>query len=219
MLEYWGAFGGNQLEAVLMRYGINWTAWWTEPGEFVTNFVSIISQYPDVTNITGRPDIIVLLDISGYHIKDRYSQHMAVMGKFSPPPPVCDVRWATSEEIDEIVELYADDDMPRSREGLLRRITEGGLAVGHVDERMVTAAAITARAKDSAMLGGVWTLPQYRNRGYGSWCTAWICGQLLGQGVTPTLFYHNPAAGSIYRRLGFQEIGPYAMVTLEKTGN
>lgn len=216
MLEYWGAFAPD-LTAVLMRYNSNWAAWWTKPGEFIGNFGRIIASFPDTDCITGHPDIIDSLRIPGFSIKKRYNQHLAVLDKLLPPPAVCDARWARPEDVDEVLELYQEDEIPRARAGLLRRINTGGLAVGLVEGRMVSAAAVTARSEDSAMIGGVWTLPQERQRGYGSWCTAWLCQQLMDSGITPTLFYHNPVAGSIYRKMGFSEIGPYAMITLERS--
>jgi predicted GNAT family acetyltransferase len=40
----------------------------------------------------------------------------------------------------------------------------------------------------------------------------------IGQeGIQPCLFYDNPAAGSIYRRLGFEDIGPWHLVLLESS--
>lgn len=209
-LEYWGAWEAGNMTAVLMRYKGNWTAWWNTPGEFLPEFTRILSRCTQAT-ITGRPDILEALKFPRLTVQKRYEQRLAVLEQLIPPAPACAVRWARENEAEEIVELYRGDEVPRTRESILARITGGGQAVGFAVGKMVTAAAVTARTRDSAMLGGVWTLPEHRNKGYASWCTAWLCRQLVDLSLTPALFYHNPAAGSIYLRLGFREIGPYAM--------
>jgi hypothetical protein len=39
-----------------------------------------------------------------------------------------------------------------------------------------------------------------------------LCGDLLGRGIVPYLFWHNPAAGRVYDKVGFQDIGAWLMV-------
>ncbi len=56
----------------------------------------------------------------------------------------------------------------------------------------------------------------WRNRGYASAALTRLCAELLAQGKQPCLFYDNPAAGVIYRRLGFEDIGPWNLVFLKQ---
>ncbi len=65
------------------------------------------------------------------------------------------------------------------------------------------------------MIGGVFTPAPWRRRGYASAALTHLCARLLAQGKQPCLFYDNPAAGVIYRRLGFEDIGPWHLVFLE----
>ena len=63
------------------------------------------------------------------------------------------------------------------------------------------------------MIVGVGTLKEYRGRGYASWLVGKLCQDLLddGKGFI-CLFYNNPAAGRIYHRIGFSEMGEYGLL-------
>ena len=39
-----------------------------------------------------------------------------------------------------------------------------------------------------------------------------LCADLLSEGKTVCLFYHNPKAGAIYKRLGFADIGMWMLI-------
>ena len=43
-------------------------------------------------------------------------------------------------------------------------------------------------------------------------CVQKICEELLSEGKGLCLFYDNPKAGSVYRKLGFKEIGQWSSV-------
>ncbi|MGP4075489.1 GNAT family N-acetyltransferase [Halobacillus sp. K22] len=63
----------------------------------------------------------------------------------------------------------------------------------------------------SAMVVGVCTHPEHKNQGYASVCMTKLCQELLAEGKMLCLFYDNPEAGSIYKRLGFEDIGKWMM--------
>jgi predicted GNAT family acetyltransferase len=64
------------------------------------------------------------------------------------------------------------------------------------------------------MIGGVFTPEPLRGRGYASAAMTTLCASLLSDGCQPCLFYDDPAAGTIYRRLGFEDIGTWRLVFL-----
>lgn len=74
---------------------------------------------------------------------------------------------------------------------------------------------IALRESDrSAMIVSVATRPGFRGRGYASATVAALCrGAFAGGKQFLCLFYDNPDAGRIYRRLGFAELGQYAMLS------
>ena len=67
---------------------------------------------------------------------------------------------------------------------------------------------------DAGLIGGVFTAASARGRGYASACTAALSLDLQRDGKLPCLFYENPAAGRVYRRLGFEEAGQWAVLYL-----
>lgn len=66
----------------------------------------------------------------------------------------------------------------------------------------------------SAMITGVVTIPGYRRLGLATRLLVRLCGELLAEGKRPCLLYDNPEAGTIYRRLGFTEVGTWVMFRL-----
>ena len=81
---------------------------------------------------------------------------------------------------------------------------------------MVSSASTTAENSQSAMIVGVGTKPGYGKKGYATLCMEKLCRDLLAEGKNICLFYDNPAAGNIYKRLGFEDIGFWSMIRYEK---
>ncbi|MDO4324877.1 MAG: GNAT family N-acetyltransferase [bacterium] len=78
---------------------------------------------------------------------------------------------------------------------------------------LVSIAAISAATKTSAMIVGVATRPEYRKKGYASAVMGTLCRESLAEGRQfLCLFYDNPAAGKIYNRIGFKELGIWTML-------
>lgn len=100
-----------------------------------------------------------------------------------------------------------------------REISErlvGGIGrVFYLEERgqIVSVAQTAAENRHAAMVIGVATHPACRRRGFASACMTKLCRELLGEGLHLCLFYHNPEAGGIYRRLGFEPIGAWTLLT------
>lgn len=84
-----------------------------------------------------------------------------------------------------------------------------------VDGLPVAFAAYNARLPDIVQIGGVWTPPALRGRGYGRSVTA---GALLAArdagAARAVLFTDNPAASRAYEALGFRRAGEYGLVLL-----
>jgi predicted GNAT family acetyltransferase len=76
---------------------------------------------------------------------------------------------------------------------------------------IISSASSTAENSQSAMIVGVGTLPKYQKNGLASYCMSKLCEELLAEGKMLCLFYDNPTAGSIYKRMGFVDIGKWCM--------
>ncbi|MFP3916986.1 GNAT family N-acetyltransferase [Lysinibacillus telephonicus] len=76
-----------------------------------------------------------------------------------------------------------------------------------VNGEMVTTASTTAENSRSAMVVAVATKEEFKRKGLATDCMIKLCKDLLAEGKELCLFYDNPEAGKIYKRLGFEDIG------------
>ncbi len=131
------------------------------------------------------------------------------------------VQLMTYEDIHETIELLksipefnSGNFTVESKERALKDQT-GRTYFVRVDGKMVSTASTTAENKHSAMVVGVATLNDYKRRGYASDIMIKLCKGLLAEGKELCLFYDNPEAGKIYKRLGFEDIGFWNMYRFE----
>ena len=82
------------------------------------------------------------------------------------------------------------------------------------EERIVACAQITAENSCNGTIVGVATDPAWRNRGFARACVSFSCRDMISDGKEVLLFYDNPDAGRLYRKLGFRDIGRWTMAKL-----
>ncbi len=219
-LEYWGIFNADGLETVLMRYRYNWSAYGPESADYGL-YSEIAGHHPaGVSFITGKPAIgrQLTASLKGLRVVQENPSYFCSVRKLNPPAAgTGTVRQATEEDIPALVKLYREDEMmQRDEEAMARRIREGLYYLVEKGDLIVSAACTTAETSDAAMIGGVFTALAFRNLGCASSCVYHLCQDLLAEGKIPCLFYFNPAAGSIYRKLGFTDIGPWLLLSLKR---
>lgn len=79
------------------------------------------------------------------------------------------------------------------------------------DGKLVSIASSTAECSALAMIVGVCTDAEYRDRHYASACITKLANDLIHEGKTLCLFYNKPNAARIYKALGFVDIGRWSM--------
>jgi len=136
-----------------------------------------------------------------------------------------EVRLLTEDDVPAAIDLYdtieefdmhyADAD---TRNGMivLRRqaLARGEYMMGvFAAGRLAAISCATACYSQGAMVVGVATAKDCRNRGYASAAMTALIRLLMAQGRgVICLFYDNPKAASIYHRLGFEDVGNYVML-------
>lgn len=132
------------------------------------------------------------------------------------------LRELTVEDIDDMIELYLlIDEFQKTYRGRVEKAKEqekinmehGSTSYGvFVDGTLVAIAGTSASNSISAMVVGVATHPEMRGKGYAKAAVTKLCDSELKKGKQfLSLFYNNPAAGRLYSKVGFEEVGEYAM--------
>jgi predicted GNAT family acetyltransferase len=142
-----------------------------------------------------------------------------------PLPAGIALRRLTPADAGELCALYAtiaefrhtyDTPEKCAREALrtAEKLGRGSLGIGaYAGGALVSAVTTSADNSRSAMLIGMATREGWRCRGIaGAVMAAAVRAVLAGGRAFACLFYDNPAAGRIYRRVGFAELGRYGML-------
>jgi GNAT superfamily N-acetyltransferase len=131
------------------------------------------------------------------------------------------------DEMDELVawrmqycaETIGLEDTPATRAEQRRHLEvyqrNGHHFVVSSDERRVAYSAFNASVADLVQIGGVWTPPELRGRGYARCVVAWSLQHARERGARRAVLFTgetNPAAQAAYVAIGFTPIGDYGIV-------
>lgn len=220
-LEYFGEFDGKgTLTAVLVRYFSIFNLY--AKNEFdVNGFVNIMKNQGKVGMLSGKTNLVSKFEKTSLEFNESELHYFAVLKEINESFKVdreINVKKASVEDIGRIAELrekikefsHGNHDFKE----IILNDFKAGTAHGYyveVDGNIVSYAQTSAENSMSAMVVSVMTDSKYRKKGFASACVKVICEDLLKQGKTPCLFYKNPAAGAIYKSIGFKEIGFWSM--------
>ncbi|MFC4410489.1 GNAT family N-acetyltransferase [Chungangia koreensis] len=219
--KVWGDFDDTgKLRGVLLKYDQNYIPY--APAEYdAQGFAEIMNGDQDFTYLSGIEEIVEKL--SPFLTKTPESPRVMYYAKcenaekMPDVPEQLDIIRAVPDDAVRITDLMKS--IPEFEGGNYnadhkRQSLEKGFArCYYIEEngQMVSSASSTAENSQSAMIVGVGTLPGYQKKGYASYCMSVICSKLLEEGKMLCLFYDNPAAGNIYKRIGFVDIGKWCM--------
>jgi predicted GNAT family acetyltransferase len=126
-------------------------------------------------------------------------------------------RWRCEFAIESLGATDSPETRETYRQSVLRQATAVHLFVLEDAGAVVATTAFNAWAPPVAQVGGVWTPPEHRRRGY---ARAVVAGSLLdarSRGVhRAVLFTGNPHARRAYEAIGFRRVGDYGIVLLER---
>lgn len=126
------------------------------------------------------------------------------------------VRRATMDDLDALTDFYANADyMSRTRQSIEQPLRRTRIWLAKEKGKVVSAALTNAETDDLAMIGGVYTEPDARGRGLSQVVCSALCQDLLSAQKRPVLYWETPAAGAVYRKLGFQAVGHWRAVLLD----
>ncbi len=153
----------------------------------------------------------------------RKSCYFSKCNRIDPAFPVSNldkVKYATTDHIEEIAEFMNEKIVEfgtlRNLDSMRKAIETGSGSIVYMKDtktnKPIATASTAAENTYSAMIVGVATDPDYRNKGYASACVYKLTKKLIDEGRTACLFYDNPKAGNIYKKLGFVDIDKWDMV-------
>ena len=138
-----------------------------------------------------------------------------------PPRPgernlLCEWRFAYA--IETSVGTDSEETRQQAHAFLDQQIADGTLWVAADEGRPVSMSAFNATLPDIVQIGGVYTPPELRGRGYAKDVVAASLLAAREHGVTrAVLFTENPSAARSYEAIGFRRVGEYGLVLFADT--
>lgn len=224
--KLWGDFNENgELIAVLLKYQENYIPY--AKGDYnAKRFAEIMLSDPEFSMLSGLKDVTEQLEPYLSHLlKRKRETYYAKCTKLNPATTDVDtslVKQAVPRDAEELVHLL--NSIPEFSDSIItverkRRGLEDGVSRSFYikeNERIVSTASTAAENSLSAMVVGVATLEGFKKKGYATQCMIELCNQLLEENKELCLFYDNPSAGVIYKRIGFEDIGFWMMYSFKK---
>jgi len=228
--ELWGDFDGHDnLRGILLRYYDSFVVYGKE-GYSAQMFVDVIEKHEKHDVISGEQEILKTIEplLSGnYTNKTTYfaecrqetlnlSENEALRARVEHAKPE-DAR-QIAELTCSIEEFDVVKNVDEQVERMVKTIEDqaGRYYFIKEDGKIVSTVASVAENSKSAMLVGVCTAPAYRMKGYTTAIMSTILQDLLTEKESVCLFYDSPAAGSIYKRSGFIDIGMWTMLIADQ---
>jgi ribosomal protein S18 acetylase RimI-like enzyme len=123
--------------------------------------------------------------------------------------------WRVAYDIETMGATDSPEHRKRSAEFLDAQIAEGHAWVAVEGGAPVSLSAINASLPDIVQLGGIYTPPELRGRGYAKLAVAASLVAARERGASrAVLFTRNPSAVRAYEALGFRRGGDYSLVLL-----
>ena len=224
--QFWGEFGpDNQLRGLLNRYMNGWVIYGKADADWAA-MAQLLDEYPEKAerlqdNPGGIPSFLPYLKaytVEALHVEElmqlENDQFVPARGMVAAGAAL--IRRGTIEDLANLTAFYADaGEMARSAAGVEQPLSRTRLWLAEEDGEILSAALTNAETDKLAMIGGVYTRPVARGRGLSQLLCSALCAELIAEGKMPVLYWINPIAGSIYRKLGFQRIGEWRSVRLQ----
>jgi len=211
----------NNYLSVLLFYREN-SIYYSHLTKFNVDYLSVFKQH-NFSYMSGKEELMTLVNpyLEKFSFAPMYFCKAVELEKnISKDEEVKQVK--TDEDIKKLHKLLIQIDEFGIKKNTLEEFTKStrsGLKMGmklyiEKDNKIVSTVASTAETTVSAMVVGVATDPKYRQKGFASKLMVSLMEEYFqNRNKELCLFYDNPTAGKIYKRLGFKDIGKWVMMS------
>lgn len=126
-------------------------------------------------------------------------------------------RWRVGYEIEALGEEDTERLWAHERAMAERAVEDGNTWVLEADGQLVATSAFNSRIAEAVQIGGVWTPPEFRRRGYARCVVAQSLLDARDEGAQMVILFtdeDNVAAQKAYTSLGFRHVGDYYLFML-----
>lgn len=223
-MELWGEIGepDGRIKAVMLRFYGSYLPYADGPFD-VEGFAEVLKESGKAEMLSGSSEVVdqfsQVLDYKSHKLmffaelketNEPIRTAAAAPGEFQVAT-VRDVEdiCSLTDQIEEFSGSSAD-----SRQSLHKALESGTgrTYFAQKDGQAVVTASTAAENSMSAMVVAVASHPDYRGQGMATRVVARLCSDVLEEGKSLCLFYNNPQAGLIYKKLGFRDIGNWSML-------
>lgn len=211
-------------ESVLLFYRKN-LVYYAHKNRFNKDYLPIMSAFEfDYANTSARLAKLLHAHLPTFTYKEMF---FAEARNFQASEPKGTTKIKQLKTRNEMTKLYhlleateefevASQPIEEFIDGKMKGLSSGVTLFVEEDGAIISTAATTAETTTSAMVVGVATSFHHRNKGLASKLMTSLMEQYFNKNKYLCLFYDNPAAGNIYKRLGFVNIDKWVMMVREK---
>jgi len=128
-------------------------------------------------------------------------------------------RWRVGYEVEALGETETPQLWERERAGAQRAAESGAAWNLEENGQPVATSMFNAAIAEAVQIGGVWTPPELRSRGYARCVVAYSLLEAYAQGVQKAILFTNDInipAQKAYTALGFRHVGEYYLLMLKE---
>ncbi|MBN2394197.1 MAG: GNAT family N-acetyltransferase [Anaerolineae bacterium] len=128
-------------------------------------------------------------------------------------------RWRVGYEIETLGEEESEQLWARERAAAEHVVADGNTWILEAGGRPVATSAFNSRIAEAVQIGGVWTPPEFRRRGYARCAVAQSLLDARAEGAQIAILFtgeDNVPAQKAYTALGFRHIGDYYLLMLRE---
>ncbi|WP_002148457.1 GNAT family N-acetyltransferase [Bacillus cereus] len=218
--ELWGTFEENgTLKSILLRFHDAFIPY-SKEDFVVSDYEVLLSAYKPL-KLSGKSTIVERFETApNVQLGAKNEMHFCEClddNKLPSTPVQETIKLASLDDVERIMQLRSNiAEFPTANESekILRQAIQTNTGRTYYIEKdgaIIASASTSAENSLSAMVVGVCTHPNHRGNGYASLILQKMIQDFTNEGRTLCLFYNNPAAGRIYKRLGFKDIGMWTM--------